>query len=56
VYDHGWFGVFWLMLGYTALPRRIDIVCPSCGAVFRSITDRAELAKYRYREPDRGER
>jgi hypothetical protein len=56
VYQHGWLDTFWLLLGYTALPRRIDIACPRCGAVFNSITDRKELAKFRYREPRPDER
>src|SRR5262249_46225096 len=51
VYHHGFWSVFGLLIGYTALPRRIDIVCSQCGAVFNSITDRRELAKFRYREP-----
>lgn len=41
---------------YTALPRRIDLVCPACGEVLGSITGRRELAKFRYREPRPGER
>ena len=56
VYDYSGWGLFLLMFGYTALPRRIDIVCPSCGAVFSSITDRKELAKFRFREPRIDER
>ena len=36
--------------------ERIDIVCPACGAVFSSITDPAELEKFRYGEPRIGER
>ena len=45
-----------LLLGYTALPRRIDVACPVCGAVFSSITDRKELKMFRYRDPRPGER
>ena len=56
VYDYGWWSTFSLLMGYTALPRRIDIVCPTCGALFNSITDPEELAKFRYREPRRDER
>jgi len=51
VYDYGWWSTFAMLMGYTALPRRIDFVSPSCGTVFDSITDRKELAKFRYREP-----
>jgi hypothetical protein len=53
---YGWSSGLALLLGYTALPRRIDIVCPICGAVFNSITDRKELEKFRYREPNIDER
>ena len=56
VYQYGWLGPSLLLLGYTALPRRIDIVCPKCGEMFNSITDRKELAKFRYREPRIDER
>jgi hypothetical protein len=56
VYDYGWSSSLAMLLGYTALPRRIDIVCPNCGAVFHSITDRKELEKFRYREPRIDER
>jgi hypothetical protein len=56
VYHHGWWSTFSMLMGYTALPRRIDIVCPVCGAVFRSITDRTEREKFRYREPRPDER
>ena len=56
VYQYPWWSVFFLLFGYTALPRRIDIVCPTCGAVFNSITDPKELAKFRYREPRPDER
>jgi hypothetical protein len=40
-----------LLMGYTALPRRIEISCATCGAVFDTITDRGELAKFRYDMP-----
>jgi hypothetical protein len=56
VYHYGWWSSFGMLMGYTALPRRIDIVCPRCGAVFHSITDRKQLAKFRYREPRIDER
>ena len=56
VYYYGWSSTFATLLGYTALPRRIDIVCPECGAVFHSITGRKELEKFRYREPRIDER
>jgi hypothetical protein len=56
VYDYGWWSTFSLLLGYTALPRRINFVCPTCGAVLGSITDRKELEKFRYREPRPDER
>ena len=56
VYRYSIWSTFALLMGYTALPRRIDFVCPSCGAVFHSITDRKELAKFRYREPRIDER
>jgi hypothetical protein len=51
VYRYGLWSVFGLMFGYTALPRRIDVVCPKCGALFESITKRKLLEKFRYREP-----
>ena len=56
VYHYPWWSVFLLLFGYTALPWRIDIVCPVCGALFSSITDRKELEKFRYREPRVDER
>jgi hypothetical protein len=56
VYDYGFWSTFSLLFGYTALPRRIDLVCPVCGSVLGSITDRKELAKFRYREPRPDER
>jgi hypothetical protein len=56
VYHYGWWSVFTLLFGYTGLPRRIDFVCPACGAVFGSITDPKELAKFRYRDPRPDER
>jgi len=55
-YQYSGLGLIWLMFGYTALPRRIDFVCPSCGEVFGSITDRMELEKFRFREPNPDER
>jgi hypothetical protein len=56
VYDYGIWSTFSLVFGYTALPRRIDLVCPACGTVFGSITDPKELRKFRYREPRPDER
>lgn len=56
VYHHGMWSTLSLLIGYTALPSRIDIVCPTCGALFNSITGRKELAKFRYREPRTDER
>jgi hypothetical protein len=56
VYHYPWWSVFLLLFGYTALPRSIDIVCPVCGALFSSITDRKALEKFRYREPRIDER
>jgi hypothetical protein len=53
---YGVWGAMALLMGYTARPKRIDIVCPACGAVFNSITDPAELAKFRYDEPRIGQR
>ena len=53
---YGFWGAMALLMGYTARPKRIDIVCPACGAVFDSITDPAELEKYRYDEPRIGQR
>jgi hypothetical protein len=49
-------GIMALTLFYTALPGRIDIVCPTCGALFNSITDRKTLRKFRYDEPRLDER
>jgi hypothetical protein len=56
VYQYGWLGPSLLLMGYTALPRRIDFVCPECGQMFGSITEPKELAKFRYREPRPDER
>lgn len=56
VYHYRWTSTFAMLLGYTALPQRIDIVCSQCGAVFNSIADRRELEKFRYREPNIDER
>lgn len=53
---YGVTGAMLLMMGYTALPRRIDITCPTCGAVFNAITAREELVRFRYGEPGVGER
>jgi len=55
-YQYSGLGLVWLMFGYTSLPRRIDLVCPLCGALFGSITDRKELEKFRFREPSPDER
>jgi hypothetical protein len=56
VYHYGWWSTFSLLMGYTALPQRIDFVCPRCGTVFGSITDRKALEKFRYRPPHVDER
>ncbi|HJZ54383.1 MAG TPA: hypothetical protein VKE74_05470 [Gemmataceae bacterium] len=56
VYRYDMWSTFSLLIGYTALPRRIDIVCTKCGALFNSITDRRALEKFRYREPRSDER
>lgn len=48
---YGWWGMFCLIMGYTALPRRIDVICVDCGAVFDSISNRAMLERYRFDEP-----
>jgi hypothetical protein len=40
-----------LLMGYTARPSRVDVVCAECGAVFDSITNRATLERFRYDEP-----
>ena len=53
---YGLLGAMLLVMGYTARPKRIDILCPSCGTVFDSITDPVELEKFRYGEPQIGER
>jgi len=53
---YGLWAAMALLMGFTARPKRIDIVCPTCGAVFNSITDPAELEKFRYDEPRVGER
>jgi hypothetical protein len=55
-YHCPWWSVFFLLFGYTALPSRIDIVCPVCGVVFNSITGHPEREKFRYREPRPDER
>ena len=41
---------------FTPLPKRIDLVCPTCGEVVYSITDRKLLQRFRYHEPKPGER
>jgi len=56
VKKYGLWGAMLLMMGYTARPKRIDVVCGTCGAVFNSITDPAELEKFRYGEPGVDER
>jgi len=53
---YGLWAAMALMMGYTARPMRIDIVCPTCGALFNSITDSAELERFRYGEPGPDER
>jgi len=55
-YNYSSWGYLWMLMGYTALPYSIDIVCPKCGAVFNSITDRESLEKFRFREPNIDER
>jgi hypothetical protein len=51
VRKYGFWGVMGLLMGYTALPLRIDFVCEECGAVFDSITNRKTLERFRYDEP-----
>jgi len=41
---------------FTPLPKRIDLVCPTCGETVHSITDRPTLQRFRYHEPKPGER
>lgn len=50
---YGWFGLFALLMGYTARPVRVDWQCPTCGAVLDVTTDRATLEQCRYDEPRR---
>ena len=52
---YGLWGAMALMMGYTARPKRIDLVCRTCGAVFDSITGQAALERFRYDEPRPGE-
>lgn len=40
-----------MIMGYTALPNRIDIICAQCGEVFDSITNRSTLERFRFAEP-----
>jgi hypothetical protein len=40
-----------LIMGFTSRPVRIDLVCPTCGTVFDSITDPETLERFRYDEP-----
>ncbi len=44
-------GMMGLIMGYTALPKRIDVICARCGAVFDSITNKMTLERFRYAEP-----
>jgi hypothetical protein len=55
-YHYTSWGYLAMFMGYTALPTRIDIVCPKCGTVFTSITGRDALEKFRFREPNPDER
>lgn len=48
---YGLWGMMALLMGYTARPSRVDVVCAECGAVFDSITNRATLERFRYDEP-----
>ena len=55
-YRYGFIASFALLSGYTALPKRIDFICPDCGTVVGSITDRPTLKKFRFHEPRPHER
>ena len=44
-------GMMGLIMGYTPLPKRIDVICVKCGAVFDSITNKETLERFRYEEP-----
>jgi hypothetical protein len=48
---YGLFGAMALNMGFTALPKRIDWVCSTCGTVIDSITDPETLERFRYSEP-----
>jgi hypothetical protein len=48
---YSWWGQMALIMGFTSRPSRIDLVCPTCGFVFDSITDRETLERFRYEEP-----
>jgi hypothetical protein len=46
----GWGGLIMGLFG-SPPPARIDYVCPDCGEVVGSITDRETLWQFRLREP-----
>jgi hypothetical protein len=48
---YGWWGQMALIMGFTSRPVSIDVVCPTCGTVFESITDRETRERFRYEEP-----
>ena len=52
---YGWWGQMVLIMGFTARPARIDLVCPTCGTVFESITNPETLERFRYDEPRIGD-
>lgn len=51
-YDYGFMGILGLMFGVTPKPKRIDFKCGVCGQTVDTITDKAELERFRYGASD----
>ena len=45
---YGWAAVLGMMFGVSSRPIRVDYQCGRCGETVESITDRAELERFRY--------
>jgi hypothetical protein len=45
---YGWWAVLGMMFGVSSRPVRIDYQCGRCGEVVESVSDRAELERFRY--------
>jgi len=56
VYHYGVWSQLAFASIFTPLPKRIDLMCPTCGEIVHSITDRPTLQRFRYHEPKPNER